>query len=38
MQVYNRNIREIVEHNILYETGKSTYFKGMNKYGDITRE
>jgi hypothetical protein len=38
MQVYLQNIRQINEHNILYELGKSSYFKGVNRLTDITGE
>lgn len=38
MQVYNRNLRQIILHNTRYESGKVPFFKGMNKLGDITKE
>lgn len=36
--IFKRNVRDIDEHNRLYEEGKSTYMMGINQFTDWTNE
>ncbi|CAL4124926.1 unnamed protein product, partial [Meganyctiphanes norvegica] len=34
--IYQDNVKEMEDHNKLYETGKSSYQMGVNEYSDLT--
>ncbi|KAK9877092.1 hypothetical protein WA026_016834 [Henosepilachna vigintioctopunctata] len=38
LAIFNDNLEEIRAHNALFDEGKTTYRKGINKFADLTHE